>query len=137
MRSSPKTENKVTKECIDELDKYSTVFDDWCQAEAKYKGLLPKAKGVEKYKIGVERLKKYDKMVTAFPKNLEVPVDPAFLRLLVRRKRQNQSKRKSIGSESVAKPKVVSGSTMELKVPSTGKTFPVVEYNKEDFASPT
>jgi hypothetical protein len=53
----------------------------------------------------------------------------------VRRKRQNQSKRKSIGSESVGKPKVVLGSTMDLKIPSTGKTFPVVEYNMADFAA--
>jgi len=114
------------------LDKYSTVFDEWCQAEAKYKGLLPKTKGADKYKIGVERLKKYDKMVTAFPKKLEVPIEATYLRLVVRRKRQNQSKRKSMDSELVSKPNKPSN-TIQVKVPHRGKNFPVVQFNKLDF----
>lgn len=27
------SENKFTKECINALDEYSLVYDEWCQAE--------------------------------------------------------------------------------------------------------
>jgi hypothetical protein len=34
-KSSSNKENKFTKECINALDEYSQVFDDWCQAEGE------------------------------------------------------------------------------------------------------
>lgn len=128
-----KIENKPSKEFIIAIDKYSTVFDEWCTAEGKYKAL----KGDTKYKIGAERLKKYDKMIPAFPKNLEVPIEASFLRLLVRRKRQNQSKRKSVGSEaSPVKSKKVVKTTQEIEVPIASTKFPTIKYNKDDFVIP-
>ncbi len=36
VKSGRKAENKFTKECIDALDKYSTAYDDWLQAEGKF-----------------------------------------------------------------------------------------------------
>ena len=33
--SSSNTENRFSKECINALDEYSQVYDDWCQAEGK------------------------------------------------------------------------------------------------------
>lgn len=115
---------------------------------AKYRSLIPKKKGVEPYKVGVERLKKYDKMLSAFPSNLEIPVEPAFLRLLVRRRRQNQNKRvkkestdgasvsASVASASATvatpikrkKPKV-----LKLQIPQASKEFPTIAYNEADF----
>mmetsp|Transcript_16727 Transcript_16727/g.31696 ORF Transcript_16727/g.31696 Transcript_16727/m.31696 type:complete len:585 (+) Transcript_16727:80-1834(+) len=137
VESSSTAENKLSKECIDALDKYSMTFDDWCQAEAKYKSLVPKKKGSEKFKVGVERLKKFDKLVSAFPNNLEVPIEPAFLRLLVRRKRQSQSKRKSMGSSapngSPNKQQGKDDKTMTLTLPYLSEVFPTITYNKADF----
>ena len=131
--SAGKIENKPSKEFIVAIDKYSAAFDEWCTAEGKYKAL----KGDTKYKIGAERLKKYDKMIPAFPKNLEVPIEASFLRLLVRRKRQNQSKRKSVGSEaSPVKSKKATKITQEIEVPIASTKFPTIKYNKDDFVIP-
>lgn len=102
---------------------------------------MPKKKGVEPYKVGVERLKKYDKMLTTFPKRLEVPIEPAFLRLLVRRRRQNQNKRvKKEGSESasvttVATPikKEKKPNVMKLQIPQASQKFPTITYNVAHF----
>jgi hypothetical protein len=113
------------------------TFDDWCQAEAKYKSLVPKKKGSEKFKVGVERLKKFDKMVTAFPRNLEVPIDPSYLRLLVRRKRQSQSKKKSIGSAAPPGTTPTKAAKddkfMTLQLPQMGQMFQIITYSKTDF----
>lgn len=135
VESSSTAENKLSKECIDALDKYSMTFDDWCLAEAKYKSLVPKKKGSEKFKVGVERLKKFDKMVSAFPSNLEVPIDPSYLRLLVRRKRQSQSKRKSVGSvpPTPTKQPDKEDKTATLILPHLSDAFPTITYNKADF----
>jgi hypothetical protein len=35
VQKSGKVENKFTKECIDALDKYSSIYDEYCQAEGK------------------------------------------------------------------------------------------------------
>ena len=78
------TENKLSKDCILALADYSQVYDDWCIAEGKYRSLLAeKKKEKDLFKIGVERLKKYDSMIKVFPKNLATPIDPSFLRKVV------------------------------------------------------
>ncbi len=46
---------------------------------AKHRDLLPTKKKGPEFKIGTERLKKYDQMLEEFPKNLEIPVDAPFL----------------------------------------------------------
>jgi hypothetical protein len=117
------------------------IFDLFCSFNtAKYRSLAPKKKNLEPYKVGVERLKKYDKMITTFPKNLEIPIEPTFLRLLVRRRRQNQNKRvKKEGLEaasiaSVATPvKKKKPSVLKLLVPQASDKFPTITYNEADF----
>ena len=37
VKSSGKVENKFTKECIDALDRYSSLYDDFCQAEGMFR----------------------------------------------------------------------------------------------------
>ena len=78
------TENKFPKDFILVLTEYSQLYDDFCISEAKYRGLQA-AKNNEKdvYKIGVERLKKFDSMIKVFPKKLATPIDPSFLRKVV------------------------------------------------------
>lgn len=34
-KTSSNAENKFSKECINVLDEYSLVYDEWCQAEGK------------------------------------------------------------------------------------------------------
>ena len=34
-KASSNAENKFSKECINALDEYSLVYDEWCQAECK------------------------------------------------------------------------------------------------------
>lgn len=80
-------------------------------------------------------------MLTTFPKRLEVPIEPAFLRLLVRRRRQNQNKRvKKEGSESasvttVATPikKEKKPNVMKLQIPQASQKFPTITYNVAHF----
>ena len=79
-------------------------------------------------------------MITTFPKNLEIPIEPTFLRLLVRRRRQNQNKRvKKEGLEaasiaSVATPvKKKKPNVLKLLVPQASDKFPIVTYNEADF----
>lgn len=77
-------ENKFPKDFILVLTDYSQAYDEWCISEGKYRGLLA-TKNNEKdvFKIGVERLKKFDSMVKVFPKKLVTPIDPSFLRKVV------------------------------------------------------
>jgi len=136
IKSGSKSENKFTKECIDALDKYSSAYDDWLQAEANHRELVGKTpkKGKDAFKVGVERLKKFDAMITAaFPKNLETPIEAAFLRLLVRRKRQSQSKKlKVVKTETPIKKN--EKKTVEITIPGTGVKFPKVKFQKLSFA---
>ena len=130
------SENKLSKELVAALDAYSTVYDDWVKAEATFKQNTSK-KG-DSYKAGAERLKKYDEMIKVFPRDLETPIDAAYLRLLVRRKRQNQSKKVkgpvSSPSKSPAKKSAKAVSrVIKITIPSKGRTFPSIVYNKTDF----
>lgn len=118
--------------------------------------MLPKKRGIEPFKVGVERLKKYDKMLTEFPKNLEIPVEPTYLRLLVRRRRQNQNKRKkelqnaANAGASTPSSKATSGTAvvvptvkkepkkpkvLTLPIPQAGDVFPTITYNASDFVA--
>jgi hypothetical protein len=112
--------------------------------KAKHRDLLPKKKGAE-FKVGTERLKKYDQMLGEFPKNLEIPVDAPFLRKVVRRKRQNENKRLKLLEESVKKSETVKTEKkkkreavfLTLNVPQRGDTFPETEFNIQDFGKTT
>ena len=135
---SDTSENKLSKELVAALDAYSSVYDNWVQAEAVFKQMTSK-KG-DNYKPGVERLKKYDEMIKVFPKDLETPIDAAYLRLLVRRKRQNQNKKvKGPGSQSPSKtptkkPAVIASKKLiEITIPSKGQKFPSIVYKLSDF----
>ena len=84
MTQERETENKLSKDCMLALSDYSRIYDEWCVAEGRYRSLLAeKNKEKDTFKIGIERLKKYDTMVKVFPKNLATPIDPTFLRKVV------------------------------------------------------
>lgn len=143
-------QNKFTKCCIVALSEYSNAYDDWCQSEAKQRNLVPqynpKDGKVVPFKIGVERLKKYDSLLSEFPDDLEVKVDPIYLRLLVRRLKQNEQKRlktianavpsppKSNVSKSPSLKKATPKKVMiQLEVPVKSTEFSSVMFRAEDF----
>mmetsp|Transcript_3944 Transcript_3944/g.5143 ORF Transcript_3944/g.5143 Transcript_3944/m.5143 type:complete len:701 (+) Transcript_3944:204-2306(+) len=149
---STNAENKFSKECITVLDEYSTVFDEWCQAEAKYRDMLPTKKKGTEFKVGTERLKKYDQMIEEFPNNLQTPIDAPFLRKVVRRKRQNENKKLKLMEESGKKTEVVAEkdtssvaektdtptekrerTIVNLMLPCRGTKFPEITFQMVDF----
>ena len=80
--------NKIPRDLQDELDLYAREYDVYC----KHEGELKHAKD-EDYPIHLEKRKKYDQVVKLFPKNLMTPIDDEYMKKLVRRARQNKSKR--------------------------------------------
>ena len=58
---------------------------------AKYNAVAPD--GDRKYKPNNQRLKKFDKLLLIFPTDLVEHIDASYLRKIVRRSRQNRSKR--------------------------------------------
>ena len=58
---------------------------------AKYHETAPD--GDRKYKPNNQRMKKFDKLLSIFPTDLLEPIDASYLRKVVRRSRQNRSKR--------------------------------------------
>ena len=67
-------------------------------------------------------------------------MDPPFLRLLVRRKRQNQNKRNKKAEleaklEAATPKKAPAKKEMKIKIPQAGKRFPTIKYKKSDFAA--
>jgi len=112
-------------------------------SQANYRDLLPSKKKGSEFKVGTERLKKYDQMLEAFPKNLETPVDAPFLRKIVRRKRQNENKRLRLMEDSTVKSKGVIAKAekkekqepilLTLNLPFKGNQFPNTEFKSSDF----
>ena len=83
--------NKFPREFQDELDIYAKEYDDYCRHEGEFRHANDGDKST--FAIHLEKRKKFDKMVELFPKNLMTPIDVAYMKKLVRRARQNKSKR--------------------------------------------
>jgi hypothetical protein len=80
--------NKFPRDLQDELDMYAREYDVFCKHEGEFRHAKD-----EEYPIHLEKRKKYDQVVAVFPKNLLTPVDSEYMKKLVRRARQNKSKR--------------------------------------------
>ena len=80
--------NKFPRALQDELDMYAREYDVFCKHEGEYRHAKD-----EEYPIHLEKRKKYDQVVKEFPKNLMSPIDAEYMKKLVRRARQNKSKR--------------------------------------------
>ena len=81
-------------------------------------------------------MKKFDEMITEFPKKLATPIDATYLRAAVRRIRSNkarQEKRKSEASETLKRQMVTEKVEVTITVPQTGNEFDLVSFNKQDF----
>lgn len=118
---------------------YSTAYDDWCTAEEAHNASLPENKRKD-YKLTTEKMKKFDEMITEFPKRLATPIDATYLRAAVRRVRSNkarQEKRKSSGSaasETLKQRQTVTEKVVvNISVPQKGSEFELVSFNRQDF----
>lgn len=80
--------NKFPRLLQDELDMYAREYDIFCKHEGDYRHAKD-----EEFPIHLEKRKKYDQVVKEFPKNLMTPIDSEYMKKLVRRARQNKSKR--------------------------------------------
>jgi len=129
-----KKENNLPKEFKEALCDYSTAYDDWCAAEETHNASLPENKRKD-YKINTEKMKKFDDMISEFPKKLATPIDAAYLRAAVRRVRSNKSrqeKRKS-GTETPKRQTVTEKVEVHITVPQKGTNFALLSFNKQDF----
>jgi len=150
--SSPNV-NNFSRDAKEALDDYSRAYDEWIEAEARYRENIP---GVV-YKPNNERLKKFDNLIHEFPDNLAVPIDAVFLRKVVRRARQNSSKRRKTiemqannggvggggdaanredGEGRVMKEKQKEkgpSRTLSLRVPGRGCVFGKIIFDKSQF----
>jgi len=126
--------NNFTKEAKEALDDYSRAYDEWIEAKARWREYQPK---LGPYKPNNERLKKFDHLIQELPSDLATPIDAAFLRKVVRRARQNSSKRrKMLEIQSMERKKDIDGpsETLELRLPHMGMRFETVIFNKNHFA---
>jgi len=145
--------NTFPDDCKYALDAYSRAYDDWVDAEARYRELVP---GAGIYKPMNERLKKFETLLKELPNDLLHPIDAAYLRKVVRRTRQNVSKRRKTAATNLVKapfPVSTVGHLMKeedesvdgskddraptekntLHVPIRGVTFPPLKFDFSEF----
>jgi hypothetical protein len=136
-----KDRNKLPREFQDFLDTYARAYDDWCVAKS---ALDPE------FNTWKEKQFKFDKMAKEFPSNLMTPIDPPYLKHVMRRSRQNQYKKKYAAAAAAA-PKAegkdddeadVSDEEEEeapesriVELPGLGKVFPTIPYKESDFTA--
>lgn len=98
--------NKLSREFYDAVDDYARAYDDWCDAHGAWR----KAVGDADWAPHLEKRKKFDALMKQFPNDLKTPVDKDYMKKILRRARQNRSKReqtalrhqdKSVGGSSV------------------------------------
>ena len=118
-------DNKLSKAFKDAVYNYSTAFDEWCDAEGEHNQSLEKSKRKE-FKPNIEKQKKFDEMVTEFPKNLATPIDVSVLKKIARQEKNNRAKKEKRAAEREQK-------EVELSVPHQGQDFPSVKFDVQDF----
>lgn len=138
------------------VDDYARAYDVYCDAE----GVVRSKEGDSDFVPHFEKRKKFDKLLEEFPKGLKTPVDGAYIRKLLRRARQNRTKRvqtearattkvsarpaaaaASAPTKAGAKSKATAGkgqkdgvvATKSIVVPSLSKTFREKEFDRNDF----
>lgn len=83
--------NKLSRDFHLLIDDYARAFDDWCDALGAYR----KSVDGNDCSAHFEKRTKFDKLSGEFSKDLKTPVDKAYLQKILRRARQNRSKREN------------------------------------------
>ncbi|KAL3909092.1 MAG: hypothetical protein SGILL_008228, partial [Bacillariaceae sp.] len=128
-----KDHNKLPRDFKGLLDDFGRAYDDWLTAKHE---IHP-----EQVNLWKEKQLKFDKLAKEFPSNLVTPVDPTYLKLAMRRERQNKSKRKKLVQEAKVDEteQVVEEEEEEedpkriVDVPGMGKSFETVKWKEDDF----
>merc|ERR1712194_29845 len=109
---STRDENKFPKEYRDLLDDYTRSYDGWVDAEIRYRTDM---NCVGSFKPGNGKMKKFDAILKLFPNNslLRTPIDGPYLRKVVRKVRQNSSKRRQF---NIAKKKLLEDTINETSI---------------------
>lgn len=89
-----KDHNKFSREFQEAVGDYATAYDDWCQAQRQADPKFPLAKTKDE---------KFDKIISAFPRNLVTSIDREYMKKVMRRGRQNKRKREAREAEAVKK----------------------------------
>ena len=91
-----KKDNKLPESLRDVLTDYSQAYDDYLNTEASYRDACPDSMyKTGSFKPNTERQTMFDKIIKAFPKDLETPIDLGYLRKIVRNyKKSAKYKRK-------------------------------------------
>jgi len=80
-----KKDNKLPESLREVLTDYSQAHDDYLNTEASYRDACPESMYKSgSFKVNTERQTMFDKIIKAFPKDLEVPIDLAYIRKIVR-----------------------------------------------------
>ena len=114
---------------------------------------LPEANRID-FKLHAEKAKKFDELVTEFPTNLATPVDVSYIRLIVRRIRNNKAKQvanknkatvtnsspANVTTQEKAKPIAVKEekkvmASVKLDAPQKGTVFAAVVLDRSQFNS--
>jgi hypothetical protein len=90
--------NKFSREFYDTLDDYARAYDNWCDAEQDYR----KASGDKEFAGHLEKRKKFDVLISEFPKDLKTVVDKPYIQKILRRARQNKHKRERTMAKQAA-----------------------------------
>ena len=145
--------NKWTREFYMALSDYAYHYDDWMDAKTERMAAMG-----QEFPGHFEKRKKFDRMITEFPKDLKTPIDKAYLQKILRRARQNKHKREKTAKikqegdssggkksepkteESSAAPSSKEASSSKksqpdrITLPVAGTQFPRRSFNEEDFA---
>ncbi len=163
-----KKENNLPRDLKEALFEYSNAYDNWTDAECKlntlillppilphrtnfdishlvsveYQETLPDNKTKEIFRPNVHKLKKFDEMVKEFPQKILTPIDVSYLRLIVRRVRNNKAKiqARKDGSYFEARRGGKKGVADQddkmasmIRVPQKGTQFSQFSFNYDDF----
>jgi len=137
-----KKENNLPRELKEALFDYSNAYDNWTDAEYEYQETLPEDKTKEKFRPNVHKLKKFDEMIKEFPQKILTPIDVSYLRLIVRRVRNNKAKiqARKEGSYFEARrggkkevPDEVNKTALMIRIPQKGTQFSLISFNYDDF----
>ena len=80
-----KKDNKLPESLREVLTDYSQAHDDYLNNEASYRDACPESMyKTGSFKVNTERQTMFDKIIKAFPKDLQVPIDLAYIRKIVR-----------------------------------------------------
>lgn len=103
-----KKDNKLPESLRDVLTDYSQAYDDYLNTEASYRDACPESMyKTGSFKPNTERQTMFDKIIKAFPKDLETPIDLGYLRKIVRNYKKSAKYKRKL--EKVEKEKAKAG----------------------------